>query len=234
MSMENMDDKPFWREAIKFPAKLCTVAVLLVLSCHQSQDSNQAVALNTSYQQQRLANYEATILPQAHAMVQSGDLITRLGSDITSEMLRQLNQADKSYSHCGIASIENDTVFVYHSIGGEFNPNQKMKREALSSFGHPTENKAIAIFRPQLSHSQRTVLLKMVKGLYHAGVPFDMKFDYTTNHELYCAEMVAKCMAVAVQNQHWFTITQQGAFKYVSVDNLFLSPVMQLQGGWQY
>jgi hypothetical protein len=159
---------------------LAALGMLCCLACSQpgpAPQKNDAAHKLTGWQEQRLSNYLTTVMPQAHAMVKSGDLITRLGSDITSEMLRQLNQTDKSYSHCGIASIENDSVFVYHAIGGEFNPSQKIKREPLASFGHPTENKALGLFRPKITSGEKTLLLKMVKGLYHAGVPFDMDFD---------------------------------------------------------
>ena len=37
--------------------------------------------------------------------IHSGDLVTRSGNDFTSKSLRLLNQHDKTYSHCGIASI---------------------------------------------------------------------------------------------------------------------------------
>src|SRR5436189_2330486 len=58
--------------------------------------------------------------------IQNGDLVTRTGNDFTSQSLRSLNQRDKTYSHCGIASIEHDSVFVYHALGGDFNPDQKI------------------------------------------------------------------------------------------------------------
>ena len=50
--------------------------------------------------------------------IRSGDLVTRTGNDFTSQSLRTLNRRNKTWSHCGIASIENDTLFVYHAIGG--------------------------------------------------------------------------------------------------------------------
>src|SRR4026207_2159406 len=52
-------------------------------------------------------------------VIEQGDMIVRTGNDFTSESLRQLSLTDKTYSHCGIASIEHDTIFVYHALGGE-------------------------------------------------------------------------------------------------------------------
>jgi hypothetical protein len=230
ISSRNVEAGP-WLRVICHAA----MGIGIVLACACARRSVQPKpTASAAWQQQRVQAYETSVMPQATVRVKSGDLITRLGSDITSHMLRQLNQTNKSYSHCGIASVEKDTIFVYHAIGGEFNPDQKMKREPLNSFGHPTENKAIAIFRPHLNPRQAITLQKMVKGLYHAGVPFDMDFDYNSNDKLYCAELVAKCMAIALNNPNWMRMTTLGNFRYVSVDDLFLSPIMQPKGSWQY
>jgi Permuted papain-like amidase enzyme, YaeF/YiiX, C92 family len=169
----------------------------------------------------RLAHYQQTIWPRANALVKDGDLVLRLGSDITSEMIRQLNQQDASFSHCGIASIEEDTVFIYHAIGGEFNPDQRLKRETLYSFCHPADNKAMAVYRPRISDEQRHLVLLLARQYYHAGVPFDMSFDYESEERLYCAEFVAKCYSRAMADSSWFKFTTAGTFRYVSVDNLF-------------
>ena len=60
-------------------------------------------------------------------IINTGDLVVRTGNDFTSESLRSLNRRDQTYSHCGIASKENDSLFVYHSLGGDWNPNQKIR-----------------------------------------------------------------------------------------------------------
>src|SRR4051812_41975620 len=100
------------------------------MSCSNNGIPNEkANQPSTNYEAQRLSTYNNEVYPKAVSVIKSGDIITRLGSDITSEMIRQFNQKDKSFSHCGIASIEHDTVFIYHAIGGEFNPDQKLKRE---------------------------------------------------------------------------------------------------------
>ena len=60
--------------------------------------------------------------------IRNGDIITRVGNDFTSECLRKINVREKTWSHCGIASIEHDSIFVYHSLGGEFNPDEIIYR----------------------------------------------------------------------------------------------------------
>src|SRR5664279_3877987 len=74
-------------------------------------------------------------------LVKQGDLVVRTGIDFTSETMRDFCEKDKTYSHCGIASIEHDSIFVYHSIGGEWNPNQKLRRDPFDVFCNPFENR---------------------------------------------------------------------------------------------
>lgn len=150
-----------------------------------------------------------------------------MGTDITSEMLRQMNQTDKRYSHCGIVNIENDTVFVYHAIGGEFNPDQRIKREALYSFCHPSENKAVAIVRSSITTTQQQRIGQQAKILWAQGISFDMAFDYQTDDRLYCAEMVSKAISNVLQDSSWFQFTRLHNKTFVAVDNLSASPLMR-------
>lgn len=197
------------------------------LACRQPEMPAATAASPQAYQDARLKHYRDSIFPMAYRMVRNGDLVLRLGSDITSEMIRQLNQTDPSFSHCGLASIENDTVFVYHAIGGEFNPDQKLKRESLYAFCHPAANKALAVFRPTLDAMQVENTLLYARTFYQGGVPFDMAFDYDSDDKLYCAEFVAKCLSRALRDSSWVRFSQAGSFRYISVDNLFTIPMMQ-------
>lgn len=177
------------------------------------------------------ANTEATIqrafihINAIENIIHSGDLITRCGNDFTSESLRLLNLHDKTYSHCGIASVENDSVFVYHALGGEFNPNQKIRRDAFGLFCEPYNNRGIGLFRFQLPEATITKVMAAVKRNYLAGIMFDMKFDLQTDDRMYCAEFVYKSFLSGTKNNLLFTISHFKNFAYVGVDDLFLNPV---------
>ena len=93
----------------------------------------------------------------------------RTGRDFTSETMRQLSLKDKTYSHCGIASIEHDSVFVYHSIGGEWNPDQKLRRDPFEIFCNPFENRGFGIFRYKLSPRRKCTLISIVQKFYKRG-----------------------------------------------------------------
>ena len=155
--------------------------------------------------------------------IQSGDLITRTGNDFTSESLRQLNQHDKTYSHCGIASIENDSVFIYHALGGEFNPDQKIRRDAFNLFCDPYSNRGIGLFRFQLPAAAITKVMAAVKQNYLAEIMFDMKFDLHTDDRMYCAEFIYKCFLSGTKNNLSFNISHLKNFAYIGVDDLFMN-----------
>lgn len=163
-------------------------------------------------------------ISNVNKIIHSGDLITRSGNDFTSESLRQLNQHDKTYSHCGIASIENDSVFVYHALGGEFNPDQKIRRDPFNLFCEPFSNRGIGIFRFQLTPAAIKSVVEAVKKFYLAGIMFDMKFDLHTDDRMYCAEFVYKSFLYGTKIKIPFNISHIKNFAFIGVDDLFMNP----------
>ncbi len=155
--------------------------------------------------------------------VHNGDLITRTGNDFTSESLRSLNQKNKTYSHCGIASIEQDSVFVYHAVGGEFNPDQKLMRESFEKFSEPYNNRGIGVFRFSISEKEIISVTHTARMFYKNGLMFDLDFDLTTNDRMYCAEFVSKTYQQATLSLV-FPISYIGKFSFVGVDDIFLHP----------
>ena len=165
----------------------------------------------------------------AKKIVLTGDLVLRTGNDFTSESLRSLNQRDKTYSHCGIASIENDTVFVYHALGGEFNPDQRICRDRFEDFAAPHGNRGIGIYRYGLSAAEIKSLVVTVKNLHAMGIMFDMQFDLQTNDHMYCAEFVYKSYLMGTNGKLQFNVSHIGDFAFIGVDDLFLQPLCTLQ-----
>ena len=156
-------------------------------------------------------------------MIQQGDMILRTGIDFTSESLRKLSFTDKTYSHCGIASIENDTVFVYHALGGEWNRNEKLRKDPLELFCNPYENRGFGIFTFNINAHQINKLDSIVKSWYKKGLMFDMKFDLSTDDKMYCAEFVSKAISTATNKQISFSTSKINNFEFVAVDNLLLN-----------
>ena len=154
--------------------------------------------------------------------IRQGDLILRTGIDFTSESLRLFSATDKTFSHCGIASIEHDTIFVYHSLGGEWNPDEKLRRDRLELFCDPGENRGFGIFTFNFQPKQLKALDSIVRSWYAEGVTFDMDFDLNTDDRLYCAEFVGKALQRASGGAIKFSTTRINNFEFIAVDNLFL------------
>lgn len=159
--------------------------------------------------------------------IRTGDLVTRTGNDFTSETFRKMNQRDPTYSHCGIASIENDTVFIYHALGGEWNPDQKIRRDPFPVFAEPYNNKGIGLFHFSIDDKLANDILSFTKSLYDRGVMFDLSFDLQSDDRMYCAEFIYKCYAVGSRNALSFNRSFIQSFEFVGVDDLFLQEQCQ-------
>lgn len=163
-------------------------------------------------------------ITEAKKLTQSGDLITRTGKDFTSQTFRQFSRKDNTYSHCGIVSIEQDTVFVYHAIGGEFNPDQKLVKEPIENFCNVLENVGFGLFRFSLNSQHQQALNNIVQRYYQQGLMFDTKFDLQSNERMYCSEFVSKAFSKALKSSNMFMPNQINNKTYMSVDNIFTHP----------
>lgn len=155
------------------------------------------------------------------AMLQTGDLVLRTGADVTSHMLCQMNQQDKTYSHCGIVMIEDGYPFVYHSIGGEDNPDERLRRDSASFFFSPEHNNGFGIARYDMSSANIARLSQLVQQYYKERKKFDMDFDLRTDDKLYCAEFVYKAVDRAMLDTTYIRPVTLFGFTFVAVDNLF-------------
>lgn len=162
-------------------------------------------------------------IDSAQHILHDGDIVLRTGNDFTSQALKQFNRQDDTYSHCGIVWKENDSFFVYHAIGGETNPKQKLQREWFPYFCDGAANAGFGIFRFSLDSSSLQRAKKFVIEKFNNGALFDLQFDLKTDDSLYCSEFVVKAMQYALQNPHLMDTTFAGGKAYFSVDNIFLN-----------
>ena len=192
-------------------------------SCKNQINYRQLKLTHEDSSQIILKNERACIaITKAKPLIQQGDIITRTGNDFTSQSLRQLSFTDKTYSHCGIASIEHDSVFVYHALGGEWNPDEKLRRDPVELFCNPIENRGFGIFTFNFNRQQQNNLDSVVRAWYKKGVMFDMKFDLKTDDRLYCAEFVSKAINTASKKQITFAVSKLNDFEFIAVDNIIL------------
>lgn len=158
------------------------------------------------------------------SLAQDGDLVLRTGNDFISQTLRLFSTRDKTYSHCGLVRIENGKVNVYHAIGGEDNPDARLRRDSFEQFCNPKYNAGFSLVRYKLGERAHQRLDSLISLYYKERIRFDMKFDLNTDSSFYCAEFVYKAVEGATRNPGYFSLSHIGSFKYVAIDNLFLTP----------
>lgn len=197
--------------------------VVLLLSCNRREPLRPLVITAQDSAENLLRIKRAFVkIQQAKKDIRSGDLVTRTGNDFTSESLRKLNRRNKTYSHCGIASIENDSLFVYHALGGEWNPDAKLRRDRWEVFAEPFSNKGVGHFRYAIDDNTIAMLMRLVQRHHREGLPFDMQFDLATDDRMYCAEFISKTFSLASDNRLQFGRSHINNFEFIGVDDLFL------------
>lgn len=201
--------------------RLLTILLVVLTSCN----SNQPAIRQTDPVKQR-ANYQR--INGLRNLLQSGDMIFRNGNDEVSRAARSFNRKDTSYSHCGLVLLENDSAFVYHALGGIYNPSQKLLREPLERFCDPEDNNAVAVYRYPLSPSQLGILQATVRGYYAAGLKFDLYFNFLDDDRMYCAEFVFKSLNRAAGNVLAAYVRTDTLPYGVTTDDLFLHPDARL------
>ncbi|HRO41900.1 MAG TPA: YiiX/YebB-like N1pC/P60 family cysteine hydrolase [Flavipsychrobacter sp.] len=156
-------------------------------------------------------------------LLHTGDIVLRTGADVTSYMFSQMNEHDKTYSHCGIVIIEKGYPFVYHSIGGEDNPDQILKRDSANFWFSPANNLGYGIVRYNLDSTTLHSLVKITLQFFKEKRRFDMDFDLRTDDKLYCAEFLYKALNEAVADSLFIKPSKMFGYTFVGVDNLFLN-----------
>lgn len=208
------------------------ILVLLVMGAawigYSSSEATQTVSPHPDQLRRENRPENLRAIDSAIHLLRNGDLALRTGADATSVMLRQMNQRDKRYSHCGIVFIENGYPFVYHSIGGEDNPDARLRRDSASFFFNPKSNERLGIARLHISPAQIVRLHLIVRRYWYARVPFDLDFDLATDDRLYCAEFVYKAVREATADTSFFPHSRLLKMTYVGVDDLFDNPHARL------
>jgi hypothetical protein len=200
--------------------RLCTYFVLCFFMACKSPSAG--LPITPPIEGNNLYNQHA--VDSAISLLKTGDVVLRAGTGPFSYMLATANQRDKSYSHCGIVVIENGYPFVYHSIGGEDNADERLRRDSIPFFLSPTRNLGIAIVRYDLVDSQVKSFARIAQTFYHSRPLFDPKFDLLTDDELYCSEFVYKAITRAVNDTGYIAKSYGYGRVYIGIDDLYLNP----------
>ena len=164
------------------------------------------------------------IIDSCIGMIQEGDILVRSGNDFISTALAQFNTIDKSYSHCGIAFKDSlGKLMVMHSIGGEDNPDQKLKLEPLKTWLDPKYIDGFGVVRYKMTVEELNVVIAKAIEQYALPVRFDMDFDLATDDRMYCSEFVYKTFLSALKDTALYRIDTIYGKPVIGVDDLFIN-----------
>lgn len=209
-----------WIGEGNFPGRWRFIWVLLLVlaSCQWSPAPREPRPLPPSVE-----GFGEIPLDSLGSLLLTGDLIFRTGKDMTSFMLRQLNLRDKRYSHCGLVRWEGGYPFVYHSIGGEENPDLALRRDSLKQWIDPRRNERASAYRLPFDSLDRKKLGNQARRYYEKRIPFDMAFDLSTDDRFYCAEFVYKTLRLAEGGTWDVPLSHFRGYTFIGIDDLYLN-----------
>ena len=200
----------------------CIAGLSTLLAMKIFHEKNPEAIDPVTLQRAHLWNKHA--VDTAVSLLRSGYLVLRMGAGADSRLLAEMNRKDKTYSHCGIVIIENGYPFVYHSIGGEDNPDERLRRDSATFFFSPQHNMGIAVVQYDYNEDRVNELSRVVNKYYAQRPKFDMKFDLATDDKLYCAEFVYKAVNKAMNDPQYIKTTSLLGYTFVGIDDLFINP----------
>jgi hypothetical protein len=156
-------------------------------------------------------------------LLRNGDLVFRHATGAFSDMLVQFSLKDPRYSHAGILSIEGDSIFVYHAMGGEATSQSTIRKSTLKDFCHPEEVLEFGIYRTDLDASGISKIVQLAKEGYKSHIPFDSGFDLSSDSAVYCTEFVYRIILSASGDKNYIAASSINGFKYVACDNLYIN-----------
>ncbi|MBL0342099.1 MAG: hypothetical protein IPP71_14960 [Bacteroidetes bacterium] len=160
------------------------------------------------------------LYPGDKAIYKSGDIVVRQGKGWISEIFKKFSTTEHKYSHAGVLMLESGKPYVYHCIGTNNGSKGGMKKEPLSEFCNSQYVTSFAIYQTPFFETSSCALQKYFKSLSQKNIQFDDEFDLSTDHQLYCSEMIYK-MLQEVYGYSLEVSTFKGQ-KYVAIDNLYL------------
>ena len=189
----------------------------------QNHRSNTAKEHESVERQFQSAQKNKHLIDSVIKILHTGNVLLRSGIGPDSYMMAHMNQKDKTYSHCGLVLIEGGYPFIYHCLGGEDNPDDRLRRDSIQTFLDPGHNSGMAVVEYDIDSTHLQNLTGIIKGYYRAHPKFDLKFDLSTSDRLYCSEFVYKALDSAMADSTYILPTHAIGITFVAIDNLYLN-----------
>ncbi|MBT8196740.1 MAG: hypothetical protein HKO56_02365 [Bacteroidia bacterium] len=166
--------------------------------------------------------------------LKTGDIVLRNGTGVYSRVNRFIFSKENQFSHCGIISIENDTVFVYHALGGRESVTNQLRKDELAHYCNKRATTDVAFYRYNLNGSERNELSNVIKQLYVNRTYFDGLFNLESCDDLYHTELVYHVLTTVTDD---IDIIPQSNFfgkKYISLDKLYKNENAKLLASFDF
>ena len=191
-------------------------------SCNSPGETLPPITTDTTTAAQN-RSWNQKAIDTALSLLKNGNIVLRSGLGPDSYILKNINLKDKTYSHCGIVLFENGYPFVYHSIGGENNPDERLRRDSAQLFLTARYCAGIAIVQYNLDSENLRDLSVVVHSYYSRRPLFDLQFDLATDDKLYCAEFVYKALNTTMKDTAYIKPSWGFGRRFVGVDDLFIN-----------
>jgi hypothetical protein len=148
-------------------------------------------------------NPNLVLVDSLRSMVQTGDLVARMGDDWVSQSIRSYSRKEKRYSHAGIALREGDQVYVVHIMPAKTpgDGGDTVRKEPLDSFLSHRQNVEIGLYRFAINEEEKKHFMRYFDTCRRNNVHFDDSFNIKSNTKMYCSEMIAKSLLMATANR---------------------------------
>ena len=150
--------------------------------------------------------------------VRSGDLVCRLGNGYFSGIFRRFSGDSKRFSHIGVFHRKGDSCFVIHADADEMNGVGSVRMESLSEFLRQSLDHQFYRF---VSDSIRCGVDSIALDYFRQGIPFDNRFDLSSDSSLYCTELVAVAINISSHDDSIvppFSLSE--SFRYYRIDDI--------------
>lgn len=176
-------------------------AILIALLSNCSGNERSADPVTSLIDVAYINKINDSLLQEARALIKTGDLVLRRGNDFSSDQVRGMSKEDKTYSHAGIALLQDDSILIYHVEPDFYNVKDKVRKENVDSFFSSAHNTEFAVARFDLDSIEIKNLIDFLEMQYLKKVSFDMAFDLKSDDKMYCSEMIRKGLLKATHDR---------------------------------
>jgi len=197
------------------------------------------------------------MIEDAKAIIQTGDIVLRCGRDMTSYKIREMSETDKTYSHAGIALVDEKGVFIYHLTPPELDEPKEdttIRLEPIEKFANPENNFELGVGRFPFTKEQVANVIAHLDSMRAAKVSFDFLFDLKTKNKMYCSEMIDDCLRYATHDSLYLKrnefkdprlVKRVGRYLkadttvvrsrlYIPIENIYLHPACKIIAQYKF